>query len=578
MIVKHRMKETPPSKLIKQTEHKAYITPATILFIGGILLAGVANAMGKLFTQWYLTDPSTSLTLPFLSTLMFCLNLMLYIILLLSWAQALMRRLLPSRERIYLFLAAMCTITMLILRSVKYRMIDERDFTLLRCVWYLYYLPMILLPTFFLMICICIRTKNREKRFDERWLLLPASVLILLFLTNDLHHLAFIPIEGEAFNGSSATYTNNILLYVYYAYYAVTIGTGLFLLMRGNSRRSSFKKAAMPFLFLPVMLGLTFLDKMLYLLAFPSMFLTPEIVSFGMIGVFESCIRSRLIPHNENYVGFFEHLRLPVMITRKDLLPVYHTAEPIEADRAELERSLSQPVYLHQDVKLSGKGLRAGYAFYTEDESELNRLNERIAEANELIESENELIRAENELKQRRTLIETRSQIYARIDEWMYPHYLRAQALVEHAAPDSPDFNDTVARLNILHTYIKRGTNLLLSDRHGDDIDGAELRLALEESARYLHYAGIEATVSPIPDTLISQERALELYTSFEEIAEALLGRITMLSITSEDEVIRMVADCDEVPAIPPTELPLTVRRSDDLCYITVGSVKEASR
>ena len=576
--MKYRINEKSYSGLTNRSQRQPYTKSATIFFIGGILLAGIANVMGKLFTNWYLEDPSTSLVLPFFSTLMFCLNLMIYVALLLSWAQALMRRLLPSRERSYLFLASMCMVAMLILRSVKYRMIDEGNVTLLRYVWYLYYLPMILLPTFFLMICICIETKNRNRRFDERWLLLPATVLIFLFLTNDLHHLAFIPIAGKPFNGASKYYTNNILLYVYYGYYVVAVGTGLFLLSKANSRFRSFKKAVAPFLFLPVMLGLTMLDKMLNLISFPSMFLVPETVSFGMIGVFESCIRSRLIPHNENYVGFFEHLRLPVIITHKDFSVTYHTAEPIEAGREELEKSLLEPIYLEENRKLSGNELKAGYTFYTEDESELIRLNENIAEANELIESENELIRAENELKQRRALIDSRKQIYTRIDKLMYPYYLKTQALLDRADPDSPDFSDTVVQLNILHTYIKRGTNLLLSDRHGDDIDSAELRLSLEETARYLYYAGIEAQVNPIPDTLIGQEKAIALYTAFEEVAEALTDWITMLSITLEDETVRMVADCEKVPEIPLTEFPVTIKQSDGLCYITIGDEKEAAR
>ena len=544
---------------------------ATALFIVGILLAGSANALAKLCTQWFMDAPDTSAYLPFLSTVMFCLNLAIYMTLLLFWIQSLFQRLLPSRERSYLICAALCMIVMLILRSAKYRLVDDTNALLLRYLWYLYYIPMLLMPTLFLMTCLRIEGKNREKRFDERWLLLPAAVLMALFLTNELHHLAFAPVVDYPMNGAYKTYTNQILIYVYYGYYAVTVGLGLFLLTKANSRFHSFQKAAKPFLFLLVMLGLTLIDKTLTIVSIPSMFLVPETVSFGMLGVFESCIRNRLIPHNENYAGFFQKLRLPVIITQRDLNVAYRTAEPVEADRDALTRAIREPVYLHEDTKLSGSTLRGGYAFYTEDQSELNRLNERIIEANELIASENDLIRAENELRQRREAVNARNHIYARVAERMYPYYLKVQALLESADPDAPDFGADVARLNILNAYIKRATNLLLAEGDGDEIGMDELRLALAESARYLSDCGIDASVSACEPARIDRERALALYTSFEEILESLIGRITMLSISLIGDGIRLVADGSELPVLPPTALPAGVRESEGLYFFTIG-------
>ena len=548
---------------------------ATVLFVFGLLLAGAANAVSRMLVQRYMADPGTSSYLPYLSTVMFCLNLAVYITLLLFWIRSLQVRLLPSRERKYLFAAAMCAVAMLILRSVKYRMIGDYEFIQQRYVWYLYYIPMLLMPTLFLMTCIRIEGKNRERRFDERLLLIPAAVMILLFLTNDLHHFAFAPVEGQPMNGSPITYTNQSLLYIYYGYYALTIGAGLVLVTAANRRLHSLRKAALPFLFLFIMLGLIVLDKLLTIASIPSMFLMPEIVSFGMIGVYESSIRNGLIPHNRNYAGLFASMPLPVLITRRDLTGVYRTARAVEADRDELRRSIGGHIYLNEDVKLSGREVSGGYAFYTEDESELNRLNERITEANELLESENELIQAENELRQRRALIDSRNLVYSRVAERMHPYYLRVQELLDSAQPDSEGFADTVARLNILNAYIKRGTGILLAEGDGE-IDNRELNIALEESARYLRYAGIETAEAPYVDGTIDRDTAFELYASFEEIIETLPGTATMLSIAAEDGVIRMVADCSSMPELPPTPLPAAVKESEGLYFFTVGRADSA--
>lgn len=390
---------------------------ATVLFIFGILLAGFANAASKLVNIKYNESQGAFTAAPFLSTLMFCLNLAIYIFLLVFWLHSVQRRLLPSRSRSYLIAAALSAIALLTLRSIKYRMIDLQAYEANRYLWYFYYVPMILLPTLFLMTCVNIERKNKPGRFDERLLLIPASILIILILTNDLHHLAFLPNGDLVLFSANGYYKNNILFYVYYAYYVVMIAAGLVLLIRANHRLHSFKKAVLPFLFLLIMLGLVIIDKSLNFLTLPSMFAAPEIVSFGMVGIFESCVRNRLIPYNENYAGFFASMRFPAVITQSDLTAAHRLASPFSAEASQLKASLEKPLYLDKDTKLTGKPVTAGFAFYTEDERELHRMNDKLIDANELIASENDLIEADNMLKMRQAQVDSRNMIYSEINE-----------------------------------------------------------------------------------------------------------------------------------------------------------------
>ena len=545
----------------------------TVIFLAALLAAGVVNALGRYITKLFMTDHATPLWLPCLSTVTFCLNLAIYIVLLLFWAQSVRRRLLPSRERSCLVAAAFCAIAMLVLRSIKYRLIDDNSYELLRYVWYLYYVPMILLPTLFLMTCIRIEGRKRM-RFDERLLLVPAGVLMLLFLTNDLHFLAFRPAEGHDMNGMYFTYTTNVLLYVYYAYYVICIGLGLFLVTAVNRRRHDWRRIALPFVFLAVMMGFYMLDRLMIVLELPSMYLVPEIVAFGMIGVFESCVRNRLIPFNDNYEGFFRGMRFPSIITEPDLTPVYRSAEAVEADEAQLWASLEAPVYLDPDTKLTGKALTSGYSFYTEDESGLHRMNERLRDANELIESELELIQAENDLRRRQAAVDSRNLIYSRIAEKMLPYHRRALELLSDMKPDSPEFRAQAARLNVLNAYIKRATNLLLTNEGEPTIACRELKLALEESARYLAYCGIEAGVNALGDGELVRGDAIDLYTCFYELTELLIERATMLHIVYEDGVLRLIADCADPGALTELTLPVEVRQSDGLCFFLTSVPK----
>ncbi|MBQ3330922.1 MAG: hypothetical protein IJG87_07070 [Ruminococcus sp.] len=549
---------------------KKKTTTATILFIIGILLAGAANAWGRQIVTDYGADPGTPAVLPFYSTLMFCVNLLLYVSLMIFWIYSVQKRLLPTRERAYMIAAACCAIGMLLLRSIKYRLIDDRSFELLRYAWYLYYVPMTLLPTLFLMTCIRVEGGGRG-RFDERLLMIPAGVIILLFLTNDLHYLAFCPTKGlYNLNGGDDTYTNGPLLYIYYGYFAVTVLFGMICLTRANSRSRSFKTIALPFVFLLGMLGLVMLNKALSLVQRPSMFTMPEIIAFGMIGVFESCIRNRLISCNGNYAGFFSQMRFPAIITHRDLTVAHRSAIPLTAGRPQLEAALAAPVYTDENTKLTGKPITAGCAFYSEDESELNRLNEKLVEANELLFSENELIRAENDLNARKAQVDSRNMIYERISEKMLPYHRRALRMIGDIHPDDADFSEQIARLNLLNAYIKRGSNLLLVDEDQDSIPMKELRLALEESARYLHYFGIRASVMTAGDR-IDRETAFELYTAFFEISEALTDCSSLMHIAVEGEALRITSDCAQPPELSPT---VSIRERDGLYFFSYDNGK----
>ena len=63
-------------------------------------------------------------------------------------------------------------------------------------------------------------------------------------------------------------------------------------------------------------------------------------------------------------------------------------------------------------MRLCGMEIRAGYAFWTEDESALNRLNEELRDVHETLLQENDLLIRERELTAEQAGIEERSRLY----------------------------------------------------------------------------------------------------------------------------------------------------------------------
>ena len=519
-----------------------------VLYITAILIAGTCDVIAKQIIKAFMRDTSSSALLPLISTVMFCVNMCIYLFLLVFWMRLLQRRLLPSRERTYMIIAALCAIALMILRSIRYRMISETDFASEEALFYLYYIPRTLLPALFLMMCIRIERKPKGWA-DERLILIPTFVIMIGILTNRLHHFAFRPTGDGPTTGQAFTYTDGWFIYVYDAFAIFCVIIGLVLLTRANRRLHDIKKVLLPFFFLLNIFVMIALNALMSRLDNASMFKSQEIIAFSAVAIFESCIRNRLIPYNENYAGFFARMRFPAMITDRSFSPEYRSAMNVSASREQLGGALDKPLYLDEYTKLSAREITAGYAFYTEDESELHRLNEKLRDANELIEGENDLIQAENELKAKQSQVDS--------------YHRRALSMIDDIEKSDDSFERKLAQLNLLNAYIKRGTNLLLADEGKEYISKEELKGAFDELSLYLHYLGIQANIKVIGN-VFDRTDALELFTAVYEIASRFSDETSMLQIVIDGRLLRITSDGSAVYELPDG---ITVEESGGLYF-----------
>ena len=547
----------------------------TWLFLFFFFLTGLLH--------FYENDPVEK----FRNTIFFCLIFTIHISLLICWLETLYARLLPSRSRTYLIMAAGLMILFLILRTFRYRLIlTEIPY---RYSWYGYYIPLILIPTLFLMSSCCFL---RQERYAREWLFfLPSCLLVLMVLTNDLHHMVFVPMEGAAeFNGNSGTYRYGPGYYVAVLWIGLTLCLGILFLVHATRRLSSLKKVILPAFFLLLILPAIWFRIILSQMGSRSFFELPEIFIFCILGSFESCIRSRLVPYNENYPGFFARMKAPAVIRDLAGKDCYRTEVPLRATEEELRRSLLAPVYPEPDTKLRGKALKSGYAFWEEDEKELHRLNRELTAANEVLDEENDLIRAENLLKERKARLDAERQVYDRIAEALYPVQKKVATLLEKEKPDSPSFRRTLAVCCVLNAYAKRKSNLLLLSEENLNRPNRELFLALQESARFLTCCGIEAAAvgeswSSFPLSMIHDH-----YDTFETLIETYLTEICRMTVSLTENGIRMAVEKREeevplpvvwpvksLPELPETPLPVSCRESEGLVYLTVRAEKEES-
>lgn len=530
----------------------------TSRYVTFFLLAGICNVL-------------TRTHIALVASLMFCLNYAIYIGLLMFWMNSIRLRLLPTRSRTYILVAGGAMLLNLSSRTFKYRAVVG-EAAIARYIDYSYWIAMTLIPVLFLMTAMRARRgKEQEGTGREIFMLIPAFLLILLAMTNDFHRWVYIPkVPMEEFTTKAGTYSFGWGCYVLYGWVIGIALAGLVLLLRITRKRPGKIMA-----YIVMVLGIwLFLELFLLFVAtpldIPRMYNAPELRMFGMLAVLEICIRSRLIPYNENYVGFFTGLNQPVLITDKSLERVFQSAFPIEASVEVLKASLREPVYLNEDTKLCGMELGAGYAFWTEDETQLHKENRRLESANELLSQENELIEVENKLNEKKSRLDAKNAIYERIAAVIRPRQDRIEAMLESVAPEDADFPHKLAQCCVLNAWSKRKSNLLLLSGENLPKRNRELFLALQESARFLTCCGVKAAAVGEEYTDFPLSSVNDLYDTFEAVIEAYLPVMRYMTVSLTADGIRMAMEADSVAALPSTVLPVEYRREDETVYMTI--------
>ena len=529
----------------------------TGLFLALLLSVGILNSADGDFAD-------------FPNTIAACIELMAYFGLILSWLQSVRTRLLPSRARNYILFAGLLMMLFLFLRIFKYRILPD-EAVALRIVWYAFYIPFLLIPTLFLMCCISFTKTEVKAGFDERFLLIPAALLITGMLSNELHHLAFSPVPG--FNGfwmAEGTYRHGLLFYAAYGWVGLCAAGGVILLIITSSVQRDWEKAVFPLMFFVLVPVLDRSRVLLERFGIDPLYKFPEICIFCMLGVFEACIRERLIPWNENYSGFFREMRFPVLITDRNMTPVYHSAAEVPEDRILLQRSLQSPVYTDPDTRLSGMAVTAGFVFFTEDESGLHRMNERLEEANETISLENRLIAYENEQKEERARIDARNAIYEKAAAEVYPAQKKIERLLESAVPGTPGFRMTAARISVLNAYVKRKSNFVLTASEAGEVSAADLFLALQEMTRFLEFCGILASAENKASGSFPYGETLALYDSFEILTEERMPSIRKMLVLLTKEGIRITTDGTIPETLPETPVRITAESAEEFCSFMI--------
>ena len=411
------------------------------------------------------------------------------------------------------------SLSLILLRGIKYSAFAEVG-AVARHIWYLYYVPMLLLPLFFFYISLLV---SHPKKFSLKkwlWTAVVSSVFIVLLLTNDLHQEVFKFLPG--FKNWDNAYSYGFLFYIITAWqYLLYFAAVVILIVK--CRISSSKKAAWIFL-IPLSIS-AFLNALLITGKMPQIngshiIEFPENLIFTVAIVLECCIQLGLIPTNADYGKLFRKFSISAQITDKQGKVVYasNTALGLSLEQfsAESGTRIGEHTLLH---KMSIPG---GYGFWLDDITEIDRLNEELDRSKEELSQETELIRLRNKLKENETKVEQRTLVYNTISR-RTEHQSRLISEFAKEGRESSDANvkeEYKGRILFLGAYIKRYANMMLISRQSELIEAGELALSVSEVLRYLNYLGTPGEFFNEAECKIGAQTALAVFEAFEKLIE----------------------------------------------------------
>ncbi len=487
---------------------------------------------------------------PLIDTVRAFLIFTIYIGMLASWGLSIRRRMMHSHIRSYLLGISGLMLFWVFVRTLKWYAFGYIDVTE-RFLWYCYYIPTIFIPllSFFAALCLG-KPESWRPRKGYHLLLIPAALLLLGILTNDMHQLAFAFMPD--FENWSSVYTHRIL-YFLTAFWMVGFLAATVLLLFQKSHIPHTKKRV----WLPLLVVMTgILYAILYSIdqsSYGAGFIEATAMYCALTAaIWESCIQTGLLPVNTQYAAFFDASHIAAQIT-DDQGKVYYSSRWAKPVPSELFQRLKQEGSLQSDADnvLHTAPIRGGHVVWHEDVSGLSRLIDELRIVGKELQEGVKFLQKEMEVKAKRHRIDEQNRLYELTVRQTMSHLERIKVcLAEAEGADDAQKRRYLREINMLGTYIKRRSNLILMAEGKEAVNLSDLIRCFEESFESLGQEDARCSLTATASGEINHVSAILLYDFFQEAMEAGFSSLQHLLVSLEEQegnlVLLIEIECAE--------------------------------
>ena len=471
----------------------------------------------------------------FYPTLFSYLRSFIYIGMFAAWGLSVRQRIVQKQVRRYLTGVSLLLILWFTLRSAKYFIFWQPNVT--RYLWYLYYLPMLFVPTLALLIAMSLGKPDEYKLPKSVWLLFAVSgALLILVLTNDLHQLVFT-FSKNADIWSDESYGYGVCYFAVIGWQALCAAAA-FVVMLFKCRLKNRKLRFLPVI--PLIVSLNYL--VLSYIGTPwQKELFGDVTAFQSLMYmlcFEACIACGYIHSNSRYADLFaSSVGTSAQITDMSFNVRYAAMDTKPISREKMMHAIQSPVTLADGLNLHTMPIGGGYAVWTEDVSSLLEARENFEGLAEELAERNEILRYEYKREARRRRVEEQNRLYDLLRCTTQAQINRISTLTKEYQKinktEPTRAKTLLAEIAVLCSYIKRRKHLTLLADRDCSVAIAELVGAFTESLQALKLLNVRTTF--FADSRLSVlpgKSAAEIFDFYEQVIESDLENISSIQVS----------------------------------------------
>ena len=484
----------------------------------GILLTAILIIVARALRL--MINDMESLILP---TLLIYLRGVIHLSLALVWTVAVYQRITNKQARAFVLAVGILMLLWILAKTAKYEFFPNNTDTLVRYLWYAFYIPMLLIPLTGIFVAQYIRKPDGYRLPKWSYLFfIPAFLLLCGIFTNDLHNLMFAFPKGiENFDSN---YTYGILYWISMAWY-ISLTLAFVIILIYKSRLPGSKRVQT----IPLIVAIAAVAFwVLYTAGLIKGDLT--VIDCIIIGtLLETAIQTGLIPTNTSHKELFASTTVPVIIVDGDYQVKYTSGSALPVSEEDMRATADAPVTLG-DTVLSSAPITAGRVVWQDDVRELNRQREELDDVRQQLSEEGDLIEAENTIKERQAQADEKNRLYDKIAREVKPQLTVLTSLIEKAE-NGEDVKENLSRAAVIGSYVKRRGNLLLIGSEDGNVTLRELENALRESTENLQLLGADIALTVKGKGEIPLAYAIGAYDLYERVVEATLGGINAMFV-----------------------------------------------
>ena len=367
--------------------------------------------------------------------------------------------------------------------------------------------------------------QNDQYFMDYKWFsfLIPVLVSTYMILTDERNHFVFFIDPSE--QQPNLSFHPGIGFFVLFAIgYVMMILRVLIIYSRNrNIHGKGIMRIVIPF-FEPIVMLLFTLDYFLFSLGIVPWLEGKEILELYAkiylveVLTWEFYIFMGLVPVNMEYRSILENATVGMQILSGSEKILSKSAVPVSAQTIkELEKS--DFVTLGDGKELHMQTLSDGTFLWYTDTSRLRKTIEDLENSVEQLSQQSTIL--EEELRARNNMAKTQAQnrIYDELTSEVFVQLQKMKELIHRQDSGYGDV-ETMRKLCLLGTYVKRRCNLKLIQLGMGTIDPVDMRISLEDMIRAANNMNILASINWNPSDLLPSDFYLFVLDTLERVLE----------------------------------------------------------